>query len=283
MYWTSIAYLLWDDSDPGLWDAEQRQALIDWLHWGGQIIVSGPDALLQLSNSFLGPYLPATVKEARSFDAHDLEELSWCDWKHVPSVGPVASKPWPGAVLKIDPHAEYVRYTGDLLVERQVGRGRIVVSAFRLTGQELTGWNGFDCMFNACLLRRPAREYWNDREEEKRFRWAESKAHSDLQRLDAAQMTAVRYFARDTGVNSDQYAPDIKAAREEAVNLGGNYPPPFRTMPANGNPINGSASVNESLLADEDAPIPMDQDAAPGLGAWNDYSPVANAARAGAE
>ena len=61
LYWTSIAYLLWDDFDPALWDAEQQQALIDWLHWGGQIIVSGPDALEQLSNSFLGPYLPATV------------------------------------------------------------------------------------------------------------------------------------------------------------------------------------------------------------------------------
>ena len=68
-------------------------------------------------------------------------------------------KPWPGAVLKKDPHASIVPYTGDLLVERQVGRGRIVASAFRLTGPELTGWPGFDCFFNACLLRRPARSY----------------------------------------------------------------------------------------------------------------------------
>ena len=69
LYWTSIAYLLWDDFDPALWDVDQQQALIDWLHWGGQIIVSGPDALEQLRNSFLGPYLPATVEKSRSFAA----------------------------------------------------------------------------------------------------------------------------------------------------------------------------------------------------------------------
>ena len=77
LYWTSIAYLLWDDSDPALWDIDQQQALIDWLHWGGQIIVSGPDALGQLQNSFLRPYLPATVEKARTFKAEDLDDFKY--------------------------------------------------------------------------------------------------------------------------------------------------------------------------------------------------------------
>ena len=38
------------------------------------------------------------------------------------------------------------------------------------------------------------------------------KQGQSTQRLDAAKMTAVRYFARDTGVKFDDYAPDIKAA-----------------------------------------------------------------------
>ena len=216
LYWTSIAYLLWDDSDPGLWDAEQRQALIDWLHWGGQIIVSGPDALEQLRNSFLGPYLPATVENARSFNAHDLEDLSYWDWERVPGVGPAAIKPWPGAKLKPTSDAHPVLYTGELFVERQVGRGRIVASSFRLTGEELTSWPGFDCLFNACLLRRPAsgtpgeRKNWKSRDSV-----GPIATRSNLSRLDAAQMTAVRFFARDTGVDSYRYAPDIDRADEE--------------------------------------------------------------------
>jgi hypothetical protein len=42
MAWTSIAYLVWDDVDPQLLSLEQQQALVDWLHWGGQLIISGP-------------------------------------------------------------------------------------------------------------------------------------------------------------------------------------------------------------------------------------------------
>ena len=44
-YWTTIAYLLWDDLEPSLLTKDQQRALLDWLHWGGQIIVSGPDSL----------------------------------------------------------------------------------------------------------------------------------------------------------------------------------------------------------------------------------------------
>ncbi len=276
LYWTSIAYLLWDDFDPALWDVDQQQALIDWLHWGGQIIVSGPDALEQLRNSFLRPYLPATVVKSRTFSGQDLAELNYWDWKGEVGAAPEPVKPWPGAELKKDPHAEYLPYTGDLLVERQVGRGRIVASAFRLTGPELTGWEGFDCFFNACLLRRPAREFCKD--EESRFNWVHwVNAKANSLRKDAAQMTGVRYFVRDTGVDSKSYAADIYAARSAAadVNYGQSRPPGI--IVANGNPVNSDESLRPE---DEDGPIPLDKNIAPGLGAWNDFSPVAQAARA---
>ena len=47
--WTPIAYLLWDDWQPGDLSADQQQALVDWLHWGGQLIISGPRSLAGLS------------------------------------------------------------------------------------------------------------------------------------------------------------------------------------------------------------------------------------------
>ncbi len=272
LYWTSIAYLLWDDFDPALWDVDQQRALIDWLHWGGQIIVSGPDALESLRNSFLRPYLPATVEKSRSFSAHELEELGYWAGDYGPS--PTAVKPWPGADLKPDPQARYLPEDGKLLVERQVGRGRIVASAFRLTGRELTDWKGFDCFFNACLLRRPAREFPADEgSKSKWFHWAGSPARS--RRLDAAKMTAVRYFSRDTGVAFESYASDIVAAQQAA------------TAPGNGGPMPYYGVNNASLnnLEDDSDPtnetyaISPDQGIAPGLGAWNDFGPVAAAAR----
>jgi hypothetical protein len=286
LYWTSIAYLFWDNCDPALLDLEQQQALVDWLHWGGQIIVSGPDALEQLRNSFLGPYLPATAGKARSISAGDLAELSyWSSASKVfPPLAPKAVKDWAGAELKKDPRAVYLPYTGDLLVERQVGRGRIVASAFRLSGPELTNWEGFDCLFNACLLRHPAREFPTDADPgDKSFRWAGTPPSSH--RLDAAKMTAVRYFARDAGVAWDEYAADIKDALEDVERSGTGQPwPRVSTGPApmppgvaaNGAPMNGGVSLS---TADEDAPIPLHHDVAPGLAAWNDFSPVADAAK----
>jgi hypothetical protein len=159
LYWTSIAYLLWDESDPTLWDIDQQQAVIDWLHWGGQIIVSGPDALSQLQNSFLRPYLPATVEKSRTFTAEDLETYQY--WAGQNGRPPRLVRPWPGAVLKKDPSAESLPNTGnDMVIERRVGHGRIVVTAFRITGSDFSGWEGCDSFFNACLMRRPARKFY---------------------------------------------------------------------------------------------------------------------------
>ena len=69
--WTSIAYILWDEVDPQLFTPEQERALVDWLHWGGQLIISGPDSLDSLKDSFLAPYLPADSGGARTIAADD--------------------------------------------------------------------------------------------------------------------------------------------------------------------------------------------------------------------
>jgi hypothetical protein len=270
LYWTSIAYLLWDDFDPAQCDLDQQKALVDWLHWGGQIIVSGPDALEQLHNSFLQRYLPATAEKSRSLAATDVTDLKY--WDVEKSESPELVKPWSAAELKKDPSARYLPNTGNFLVERQIGRGRIVASAFRLSGPELTAWKGYDSLFNACLLRRPARNFFKDQDPgDNRFSWVGSPASP---RLDAAKMTALRYFVRDTGVAFEKYAPDIAQIIAERSR---SKPGVFPRLAANDNPIGSSAS---NIPPDDSDPIPFDKEVAPGLGAWNDFNPVANAARA---
>ena len=66
---------------------------------------------------------------------------------------------WSGVGLKLARGAQFVPGTGELLAEWRVGRGRVVVSAVRLSDRGLTAWSGFDGFFNACLLRRPPRRY----------------------------------------------------------------------------------------------------------------------------
>jgi hypothetical protein len=59
--WSPISHVIWDGLSPEtLGDAQQR-AMIDWIHWGGQLIIvggAGP-AFTPLRESFLAPYLPA--------------------------------------------------------------------------------------------------------------------------------------------------------------------------------------------------------------------------------
>ena len=64
--------MLWDEVDPGdPLSPEQKKALVDWVHWGGQLIISGPDSLDLLKGSFLEPYLPATNGGTRKIAADD--------------------------------------------------------------------------------------------------------------------------------------------------------------------------------------------------------------------
>ena len=59
--WTTISHVIWDGMAPETLNPAQQQAMLDWLHWGGQFVLiggSGP-SFATLRDSFLDPYLPA--------------------------------------------------------------------------------------------------------------------------------------------------------------------------------------------------------------------------------
>ena len=59
--WSTISHVIWDGMSPDILSSPQQQAMLDWLHWGGQLTIiggAGP-SLSALSDSFLAPYLPA--------------------------------------------------------------------------------------------------------------------------------------------------------------------------------------------------------------------------------
>jgi hypothetical protein len=208
--WTSIACLLWDDAPPESLDTDQQRALLDWLHWGGQLIISGPETLDGLEHSFLAPYLPATGAVARPLTAADFSALHayWTpSARQRPSPPPPFVQPWPGLRLEKHPQARFIPGCGQLLAERRVGRGRVVLSAFHLNGRELVEWAGFDSFFNAALLRRPPRRYRvHDNNLDLRLDWADQRRLRGDPRL----VCGLRYFARDTGREFAQLAADVQ-------------------------------------------------------------------------
>ncbi|MCC7086801.1 MAG: hypothetical protein IT427_17525 [Pirellulales bacterium] len=287
--WTTIAYVVWDDVDPQLLSHEQQQALVDWLHWGGQIIISGPKSLDQLrGKSFLGPYLPALASESTTISAETLLPLS----KHwtlpergqpAPLLAPV--KPWSGLTLKLQDNANIIPDTAGLVAERRVGRGRIVVTAFRLAQRELWNWPGCDGFWNACLLRRPPRKFssptgaglgalqvdflessWNSRRilPPDARQEATQETLSSGQALNPTVVTQVRYLSRDWK-KDEGFDPAFKLPQnsEEDVTLsnGRNAFSP------------GIQPYSDPMAFADDRPL------GPGVAGWTDFSDVATSAR----
>ncbi len=223
--WTSIAYILWDDADPNMLTPDQCQAMLDWLNWGGQLVISGPNTLEKLQGSFLEEYLPATMSKTVEIDQAAIDELNehWA----LPNkktggqrtLDVLPGKPLIGIQLEKHPLAEPVTNTGGLVLERQIGGGRIVVTAFSLSDRTIVNWTSFDSFFNACLLRRPRRIFRYDSLLPD-ARWADY--HQSLV-TDARLVTTLRYFTRDIGhyaslVRPRGYVePGEEAAKEDDV------------------------------------------------------------------
>lgn len=163
--WTSTAVLFWDDLSPSELTPQQRQALTDWLHFGGRMIVNGNSTVSELATSELGSLLPIAVDGMVVLDSEAMTQLidQWSvpnDESKLPVstlVREQASRVSIGGDLV--PDATSIDRTSDLLARRSVGRGEVVMSRFDLTSDWMVGWRSRDSFFNAAALARPGRKY----------------------------------------------------------------------------------------------------------------------------
>ncbi|MBI2823175.1 MAG: hypothetical protein HYX69_00635 [Planctomycetia bacterium] len=254
-YWTSTAVVLWDGIDPQLLAPDQQRALVDWLHWGGQLIVSGPDSLELLRGTFLEPYLPATSRQTLELTEDALAPLA-----RFAAGEPRLrlSQPWTGEELAPHADASVVAATEQqqpLIVERAVGRGRAVLTAFRLSQRDLVNWPGYDGLFNACLLRRQSRQFVSSPEFSVAVQWTDGTA------ADPAKNSRLRFFTRSAPASSQPVALAVQQQmmrQERGIAAGRAY------FPA------GSTEEDPLGLAPS----------GPGAAGWDDESPASNEARA---
>ena len=204
LHWTTTAYLIWDDLDPDQLDPDQQQALRDWLRFGGQLILSGPDCLQRLESSFLADDLPAQVAQVQNLDENDLAMLNQ-KWGLADSqvagtrreLQVDQDEPLLGVDFRPHVEAQEIPGTGGLVIERPLGRGRIVATAFSLAAPAVRSWRSFDSFFNGALLRRRPRQYslnsggvW----QELKFEWLDTASPRD-----PLMYTGLRFLSRDLG------------------------------------------------------------------------------------
>lgn len=198
--WTTIAYVLWDDFGPDQLDAEQQTAMLDWIHHGGQLILSGPDCLDKLQNSFLSEYLPAQFDSTYNLTNQDFEQIN--EYWSVPVTKNPSEKrtihisetaPLVGVKFKPAADSQFIDNTGEMAIEKRVGRGRIVVTAFSLDDQAVRRWRSFNSFFNGCLFRRPARRFGNTADASVSFAWEDDGTSV----FDPMVGSKLRYLSRD--------------------------------------------------------------------------------------
>lgn len=231
--WTTISHIVWDGLPPDGLNPSQQQAMLDWLHWGGQLVLiggAGPKWSV-LKDSFLAPYLPAEpTGGGQSLTGDDLGPLS----RQYPPLarpsgpglddGPLAvdfqAQSAPGRrylpPAPINPRADRPVYlsglspkeddgvrtisldeagTRRLAVEWRIGRGRVTMLALDPTDPALVAWPGLDTLVRRVVLRRPEEGLAN------RSAWV------DLGRfqpprfgpLAGPDLSWVRYLTRDLG------------------------------------------------------------------------------------
>ncbi len=159
---TMMAVVVWDDLAPDDLSEDQKTALLDWLHWGGQIIISGPGSWSRLQNSFISPYLPVRTAEVTELGTSELAPLN--HWVAPDASGQptesleIVGSPMPGLKMNLAEQGAWLPHTEQLVAERMVGRGRVVVTAFPLREQRLYRWKYFSSFLSSGLLRRPPRQ-----------------------------------------------------------------------------------------------------------------------------
>ena len=286
LYWTTIAYIIWDDLDPDRLDPAQQTAMIDWLHFGGQLILSGPDCVQRLENSFLSQYLPAQSEKAVNLTSEDLATLN-SKWSlpeknakgKTRDLRILKNTPLLGVNFQAHPEANFIKGSGDLVVERQLGRGRIVATSFSLSAPAVRSWFSFDSFLNNVLLRRPPRRFYENTNEYTAwdllgFRWLNDSAPMREPLL----QSSLRFLSRDlsasgTSLESSgdyQLGRDTDESEDESSQYYG-YSYDYETTT--------SRSGNRNLQ-DNWHYGGYDYDPQSGIGGWSDFDAVANAARA---
>ncbi|MDR3618036.1 MAG: hypothetical protein P4L85_01710 [Paludisphaera borealis] len=229
--WTAISHIFWEGMEPDVLSASQQTALLDWLHWGGQLIViggAGPTYSI-FRESFLEPYLPADpTGESRLLVEADLKPLSdsypppfrlptgeeptrparsitpeiyerfGLGYTAPEPIKPAAGRPLYVAGLRPREGAVTIPLgegSPDLLaVESRVGRGRITMLTVNPTDPALVAWGGMDTLVRRVVFRRP---------EEMMVPMAKSGESFDPQYQDLAMggpdLSWYRIAARDVG------------------------------------------------------------------------------------
>lgn len=209
MTMTSISHMVINDVSLNTLPEDHQKAILDWLYFGGTIIINGPDAIAGIESSILKTYAPIQQTSSTTLTQGQIDKLndtnSWrIRYAKTPSKDAVAFKPSESISILQGQLAEDSSWITDLeglVAERLVGQGRIVMTSFPMNHTALVNWPSYSALIQNAILRKPARRV--NLEPEFQLVYDES---SSGRETDPKLTTRLRLWARDL-VGSSSSAP----------------------------------------------------------------------------
>ena len=221
--WTSTSVVLWDDLSPDALTPSQATALADWVRFGGQLVINGADGSDGIAKTNLADVMPLRPSGNIELDPDAGASLlkGWAvktDRSTEKQIALLRSQSGRVAVDgQLASDAETVKDSGNLMLTRRVGRGRVVQSRFDMTSDWISTWESFDSFINAVVLLRPRREFVESLDVMSDSYRTHQYADSKLKRATPAMNSRFRIAARDAILPLPAVAAEASDANDKKV------------------------------------------------------------------
>jgi hypothetical protein len=220
-----VSHLFWNDCNGAAISESQQQTILDWLHFGGRIIVNGPDAQ-SLKGSFLEPYLPITSLQSATKPAEDWEAFSktWSIARYGErEIKPIVlprNREIPTVTGELTKDASWVEGCENFVAERAVANGRVVMTTFPIGDASMILWPSYGSFVNSALLLRPNREWRENKSVYSGTQLAgdfffNGKYHG--QEMNPILLNHVRVLGRDLGKLASAFAASSPSRNEQGL------------------------------------------------------------------
>jgi len=219
---TSISHFVINDSSVSIMTSDQQQALQDWLHFGGTIVLNGPEAIGGIETSIMKEYSPLVRTTNSVVSEQEIAALNdtWSIKQILGEKFPLApAKPIPKLAGELAAGAQWVNYLGPnneimslegLVAERLVGQGRVVMTTFPMTDNAFLRWQSYSSLIHNTILRKPHRAPSSGLEADTRF--ANEYEGTEQNPLHSTRM---RIWARDLDDSTMRSIPPSRRKKAE--------------------------------------------------------------------
>jgi len=256
---TSISHFVLNDSSVSIMSTDQQQALLDWLYFGGTIILNGPEAIGGIETSVMKEYAPIIKTTNSTVTDQELAALN-STWTIKQIQGEklliAPNKPIPKLAGELAPGAQWVKYKGSngelmsldgLVAEKMFGQGRIVMTAFPMSDNAFLRWPSYSSFIHNAILQKPCRDPSTGIEADTKFAGEYEGAEQS-----PFLSTRMRLWARDLDTSTMRQRPASKKKSDEK----------------------SDEKIDSDELTYEDAASELSKVKRTSLGAWNPDSTV---------